>query len=782
MDTQQALATVSDRPKVGDLINEFKRAGSQGDHFGRMTRAEDVRLARWDGQSEDGKKHAEDMPEGKEVFPFEGSSDCRNFQADGAVNEQVALAYMAFWNSVLKISGANAADVTDAGVATSYLDWMVHFELLRELDAEVEMSAQFIHSVGSAGLHVTWQREVGRKLVRVKLTELLAMRDQLNQAGGQMSEGGGQTMAPEQQQLVEVLNYLPMLIADKTLEKSAIEAIQFIYDQYIRAQIAQDDELQESDVLLLSDTRAKQAVRDLRTDGDCELPIPYLCKNRPSISALKPYRDFVLPTEAGDVQKSPIVFVRTTMTEAEIRALVLSDGWDPDWVEEAVKTRGKFSTWQINNPYSQYSTWSFRAVDNRSWLIEVVWGYYKQVDEDGVTQVTYTVFSPHLTRNPNGLSNRATRGTDDDGRPAILDDFAAKHGILNYPRAEYPVIIGRRERMDRSWLASRGLPEILATGQQIEKNMLDNVVDLASISTIPPLLVPKGLATKYTIGPAVQNEYLPGREPKFMQMPVNNGGPAVEVMALIERKVARYAGLFHPEVMPQLSAILQQPQIKKFLIMWGEALQMAYELTLKFAPERIEKVTGTRPAGDPDNFHYVMHFDATQLQPDLMAAKLTALDAVAANDQAGVMDQAALTQFKMRMIDPQMAKELTVDKGQASKKLFKDVQNDVLNMLAGSEPLYDDASNDPAAQMKSQYATQILTTNPNYLNQLDPQVAAKVLGPQGAQMAQMSQMQGGGKPDPRFSALVENYFKNLQQGVNQQQNKQVGRTGVKNLT
>lgn len=70
MDTQHALSMVSQTPKVGDLINEFKRCGSQGDHFGRMLRAEDIRLARWDGQSEDGKRHAQQQPKGAEVFPF----------------------------------------------------------------------------------------------------------------------------------------------------------------------------------------------------------------------------------------------------------------------------------------------------------------------------------------------------------------------------------------------------------------------------------------------------------------------------------------------------------------------------------------------------------------------------------------------------------------------------------------------------------------------------------------------------------------------------------------
>ena len=38
------------------------------------------------------------------------------------------------------------------------------------------------------------------------------------------------------------------------------------------------------------------------------------------------------------------------------------------------------------------------------------------------------------------------------------------------------------------------------------------------------------------------------------------------------------------------------------------------------------------------------------------------------------------------------------------------------------------------------------------------------------------------KSDQRFKALMENYIKNLQMSVEQQQNKQVGRIGVKPMS
>jgi hypothetical protein len=798
MDTQQAIVEVTDRPKVGDLILEFKRNGSQGDQFGRMLRAEDVRLARWDGQSEDGKKHAKDQPDGDEVFPWEGASDVRNYLADGAVNESVALCYMAFWNAVLKISGATMNDLPAASAATEFLDWMIHFQLLKQLDNEVELSAQYMQAIGATGLHVSWEREVGRKLQPVKMEEILALGQQVTAqviaavqasgapggAGGPphpgpLPQGGEGGVPPELLQLQQVLEVLPQLITDPTMEGEAVKAIQYLYGEFVHKNLPAD--IQESEVLLLSDKRARQCVKDLRRDGKCDFPMPYLSKNQPKIAALKPYRDFVLPVEVGAIETAPVVFVRDLMTEVQLRSMVLGAGWDPDWVEEAVKTKGKFSTWQLNNPYSAYGTWSWRAVDNRSWLIEVVHAYYKQIDEDGVTQVTVTTFSPHLTRNPKGPEGGGPRSVVDAEGKTILDDFAAKHAILNYPRAEYPVILGRRERFDRSWLATRGLAEILATDQNVEKAMDDSVVDNASIGTVPPLLVPKGLTAKYKLGPAVQNEYVPGREPKFMDMP-ENIAPAEMVVARIRQKVNRYCGLFDATLPPALTALLQQPMVKKFLIMWGEALQMAYELTAKFAPDKIEQITGSAPSEDVDDFHYVMQFDAAQFHPELMEKKLAAFDQLAAQDRTGTIDQAGLTKVKAMMIDPGMAKQLVVDQGQASIKLQKDVQNDFAQMFLGNEAIYDDASNDPAAQMKLQYAGQILQRNPNYLQSLDPQMAQEFLGPQAAQQIAMIQAQSGARVNPRFTELVENYLKNLKQGAVQQQNKLVGRTGVKQLT
>ena len=82
--------------------------------------------------------------------------------------------------------------------------------------------------------------------------------------------------------------------------------------------------------------------------------------------------------------------------------------------------------------------------------------------------------------------------------------------------------------------------------------------------------------------------------------------------------------------------------------------------------------------------------------------------------------------------------------------MYKDIQSDIGLMMLGNEANY--VENDPAAPTKLQYMQDIMSKNPK--------------------------AQGMMQQDPHFRALVENMMKNLQMSAMQQQNKQIGRTGV----
>ena len=107
----------------------------------------------------------------------------------------------------------------------------------------------------------------------------------------------------------------------------------------------------------------------------------------------------------------------------------------------------------------------------------------------------------------------------------------------------------------------------------------------------------------------------------------------------------------------------------------------------------------------------------------------------------------------MNAIAPDMAKEVIIDQTTASQKMYRDVQTDIALMILGNEPQY--VENDPTAQTKMQYTQEIMSKNPV------------------AQQAAQS--------NPTFQMIFQNYIKNLQMSVSQQQNKQIGRIGVSPL-
>ena len=71
------LAYHSKKPDIQFLLNEYQRSAFFGTMVSKMNYADDIRLARWPGQTDDGKKHSWARPNGDPAFPFEGASDVR---------------------------------------------------------------------------------------------------------------------------------------------------------------------------------------------------------------------------------------------------------------------------------------------------------------------------------------------------------------------------------------------------------------------------------------------------------------------------------------------------------------------------------------------------------------------------------------------------------------------------------------------------------------------------------------------------------------------------------
>jgi hypothetical protein len=150
-------------------------------------------------------------------------------------------------------------------------------------------------------------------------------------------------------------------------------------------------------------------------------------------------------------------------------------------------------------------------------------------------------------------------------------------------------------------------------------------------------------------------------------------------------------------------------------------------------------------------FDFHIKYDVRELDTEFVIEKLKAITQfVLPIDSAGVIDKSKLVKSAIEAIDPDKAKELILEQASASQMLYKDIQSDIGLMMLGNEANY--VENDPAAATKLQYMQDIMGKNPKAQQQM--------------------------QQDEHFRAMVENYVKNLQMSVSQQQNKQIGRTGV----
>jgi len=682
------MARVGDEPNVPALTEELRRSATDYGVFARVENAENVRYCRWPGQTDDGKKN-NDANRNKPAFPWDGASDTRIPLADEVINGLVDLCSTSFWRSMLRVSPTNISQLDQAVTAHNLMDWTVNSRMYNDLTREVELLSQYLWTYGWAGVHVTWQQEMGQKEQYLTMDQVMAL-------AAQSPEGS-------------ILADLPNLIANPEADDQSAELLLAAFPN-------------------LRKRRALKAIRELRTEGECDFPIPTMVSNKPMVAALAPYDELVFPLETTDIQSARVIFRRYYMTEAQLLNKVETEDWDAEWAQEAIKTMGRFS---------DYSAYTYAAVGlaensilDRENLIEVVYAYQKSIDSDGIPGVFYTVFSPQV------------------------GDKWGYFDLLDYTHGQYPFVIWRSELIHRQITESRGVPEVCSTWQHEVKAQRDSIFDYTSLATLPPIEVPKTRGGNLKIGPAVQIPVLRRGEIGFLAPPAREPGVAFQLIAAIEAQTDRYFGRPTEKVPPVITQMRQQRLINNWLHGWTEAFRQVLSLTLQYVgPAEIQRITAssTPLPQDVQDFDVMLKFDIRELSTDLVTEKLKAISTlVLPLDTAGVIDRAKLISVALRAIDPNLASELVMQQGPAAQKMFNETNDEIALMSLGNPPQLRE--NDPTAPMRLQFSQQVLQSNPKYQAQL--------------------------QQDPLFQANLQKYIENLQFSVQQQQNAITGRLGV----
>jgi hypothetical protein len=685
-------------PDIQFLLNEYQRSAFHGTMVSKMNYADDIRLARWSGQTDDGKKHSWARPDGDPAFPFEGASDVRIRLVDRLIREQKALLMHSFKACTLKVGGTEIGDTMAAASATNLMRWLIETKMKLELHKEAELHADYMLQYGWSIVQVTWDRQMGKRTQSISLEEL--------------------SMAAQQAQMQN---------SGESMMTNLVAAIQAGKDDYaVQLMTSLLPNVKEQDL--------RKCVKSMRETGTGYIDEPYVAKNLPVVTALKPYDEVCFPPETSDLQKARVIFRRQYVTEVELRSMAEVDGWDKEFVESASRTMGNHYYFNDPNliPTTTMLNTNIQRGDN---LVELVWAYYRQLDKDNIPAIYYTVFCPQ-----------------------VGSELYGKQELLNYAHNQYPFVELRMETSRRQVTESRGIPEICKTEQEEVKAQHDAIRDRTAIEVLPPVKVVKRIGALNRIAPGQVLPVTNKDDYTWLEPPAGRAEYAFQVIEQVEKNLGNYFGFQVGEkpIDPVKIQMMKQLQVDNWLMFWTRCFSQMFSLCLQFMEEEeVVRITGSPLKQGMSDIHSQydlnVRFDVRDADPDFVREKLKSIvETVVPLDVSGVIDRDKLVKLVIESISPDAARELVIDKATASQKLYKDVTNDIALMMLGNEAQY--VENDPQASSKLQFAQDILAKNPK------------------AQQA----AQG----DRIFQILLENYMKQLQFSVEQEKNKQIGRVGV----
>lgn len=647
------MARVGSEPDVSALTEELRRSATDYGVMARVDRVENVRFCRWAGQTDDGKKW-NDTGRNKPAFPWDGASDTRIPLADEVVNGLVDLCSTSFWRSMLRVSPTNISQLDQAVTAHNLMDWTVNAKMYNDLTREVELLSQYLWTYGWAGVHVTWQQEMGQKEQYLTMDQVIAL-------AAQSPEGS-------------VLADLPNLIANPEADDQSAELLIAAFPN-------------------LKKRRALKAIRELREEGECDFPIPTMVTNKPMIAALAPWDELTFPPETTDIQSARVVFRRFYMTEAQLLNKVETEDWDAEWAQEAINTMGRFSNFA---DYTYSMGIAQNSVLDRENLIEVVYAYQKAVDEDGLPGVFYTVFSPQVG--------------DKWGYFEALDYAHGQYPFVVW-RSE---LIHRQITESRGVpeVCMTWQEEVKA-----QRDSVFDYTSLATLPPIevpktrggnlkigPAVQVP--VLRRGEIGFMAP----PAREPGVAFQLI------AAVQAQTDSYFGRPTEKVPPVITQMRQQRLINNWLHGWTEAFRQVLSLTLQYIGPVEIQRITASQTPLPENVQD-FDVMLKFDIRELSTDLVTEKLKAISTlVLPLDTAGVIDRAKLISVALRAIDPTLASELVMAQGPAAQKMFNETNDEIALMSLGNPPQLRE--NDPTAPMRLQFSQQVLQSNPKYQAQL----------------------------------------------------------------
>lgn len=651
----------------------------------------ETRYCLWNNQSWDGRKWR--RSDNKRVFPWPGASDARVMLADHYVNVDVAM-LMLVWTTqrILVKSTAPHKTAADAFRMTQLLRWQL-YEDMEESEAEAEYLANLFLERGAAAVGVFWDQQHQLSRETVKMEDLVQAAAVAQQALSRGAQGDAITLQAQ----------LPGLIMDPEREADVAGVLGEL--------LARAEEPQVMDA-----ARIRKVLRDLRTNGEAKFPRATIIRDRPTIRTLAWNEDVFLPPECADPARARVQFVREVLTETDLEERSRSLGYDENWVDEVIDSqRGVMAFQPSERAASRARTWG-RGQPETSRLFEVVTGYRRMYDEDGIPGIWVTVFSP-------GLSQSARRRDT---------EAVAKHELLDYAHGQYPIVPFALERRSRLIDDSRGYGERAHTLQQQIKRQWDARIDRTDVATLPPSHHPPGEEPD-AWGPGVQIPTLQADRFGYFDIPKYDAGSKE-----IEETVRRFADEYFGRRMEGSDVVdaqnLRQNLVRSWLRGWKSVCSQILQLDQQYLPDEVyARVVGASQGQGirvtrqeiQGQFNVSLSFNVKHLDAEYTREMVGMMQQIVQMDVSGRVDRDETIAAAMELIDPGYGERL-LKPGQSASLEQIDDEKDVLNKLLVGIPV--DVRGDEAFAIRKQALMTTIQQSPTvqHLLKINPHAASLV--------------------------------------------------------
>lgn len=640
----------SETPDLVYLRKELERSLYNGGNVARLNSNDDIRLARWEGQSDDGKKYSSNSLEGQSVFPFEGASDVRCRLVDQTINELVVLLVSSWQLGRLRVSGNNFDNAGTAGAVQTLANWVVNNRMKSELTKEVELWAQYTEQFGWSVAHIGWERKLGIRNTVITTAEIQ-----------------GKAMNGDE-------------LAAELLDNVQKNGVTDYTKQLFRSMYA------------VSDSEVERVVEELLRSGTSHFREQYDIYSQPVVAALKPFDEITFPPETLDLQDARVIFRRTHMTEVEMRELIETDNWDATFVEEASNCAGKSSWYADPNliPTTTNITNTLHRADN---LVEIVYAYTRQIGPDGIPCIYYTVFCPQVSEENYAKHEMLEYAHGqypfvEFRREHLRRSIIESRGVPELAYTDQMEIKAQHDSI-RDRTAFETLPPI-----KVKKRLgTQNIIQ-------PGGLLPVTTPDDYTFlsppqgNPALAFNLIDRVEAR------NAAYFGLYHPAVPPTKTQTTQQFLVNNWLNSWSKVFKQVVSLSLQYMDGAEIERVAGTPIVISPNDICHA-----------YDFNVAYNVRELDTDYVMEKLKAISSfVVPMDSGGVIDRNKLTARFVEAISPEAAKDILLDQASASQRMYEQVQNDIAKMMAGMEPQY--VENDPTAKSKLQFAQDVMQKNP----------------------------------------------------------------------